>query len=86
MNPGSDVQEIPGAFRTCLVGAAYHRRNAASERACREAMIEVQRCYPHRSAICREAAVTVSNMDDLALLITGKRDYFVAPRHSNPAI
>ncbi len=55
-------------------------------RACREAMIELQRCYPYRSAIYREAAVVMRDMDGLALLITGERDYFAAPRHSNPAI
>ena len=55
-------------------------------RRCRDAMVEMQRCYPYRSTIYREASVIMRDIDSLALLITGKSDYFAPPRHSNPAI
>ncbi len=58
----------------------------AAMQACREAMIELQCCNAYRSAIYREATAVMRDIDDLALLITGKRDYFAAPRHSTDAI
>jgi len=49
---------------------------------CRDAMIEIQKAYDHKTAIHREANVLMRSLDDLGLLITGKRDLFLSPRHS----
>ena len=44
--------------------------------ACRKAMVKVSSAYPHNSAIYREANVMIRNIDDLALLFTGDKEYF----------
>ena len=51
----------------------------ASMKACRDAMIDIARSYPARHPIAREADWLVKDIDNLAGIITGKRDLW----HSN---
>ncbi len=56
----------------------------ANMKACRDAMIELQQRYDHKTAINREARAMVRSIDDLGLLITGKPDLFRDAGHSTP--
>ena len=47
-------------------------------------MTAIQAAFSPRTAIYRQAGHIIDEMDDLALLITGKRDYSRNKSHSTP--
>lgn len=49
---------------------------------CRQAMVTLRQSYAFKTAIYREAGSLIEQMDDMALLLTGKRDYFLPRPHA----
>ena len=52
----------------------------------RRAMTAFLAKAPRRSAIYREAEVAIRQADELALLMTGDRQYLLEPGHRTPAL
>lgn len=48
----------------------------------REAMVVLRQSYAFKTAIYREAGSAIAQTDDLALLLTGKRDFFLPRPHA----
>ena len=68
--------------RVKRAGLPDHSDTLEAMSECRRAMIRLTSAYPTRSGIYREAHAITGDLDDLALLLTGKRGYFLPPGHS----
>lgn len=64
------------------VGLTDHSDVLEAMKACRAGMVRLMTAYPFRSAIYREASAMTRELDDLAFLITGEKNYFLPPGHS----